>query len=51
MYWWWKERIQNEYISDERKEKKNIELPMGYIRMMCGKYQTRNVNWYEQKTM
>ena len=32
MYRWWKERIQNECISDEREEKKNIELPMGYIK-------------------
>ena len=45
------ERIQNEYINDEKEERKNIELLMECIRMMCGKYRTRNVNRYEQRTM
>ena len=33
-------KIQCEYIRDARKEKKNIELSIGHIRMMWGKYQT-----------
>ena len=38
------ERIQDGYIRDEREERKNIELSVGCIRMMCGKYPTQNVN-------
>ena len=47
MYRWWKEKIQNEYINDEREENKNNELSMKCIKMMCGKYRTQNVNRYE----
>ena len=32
----------------KEKKMKNIELVMGCIRMIYGKYQTRNVNQYEQ---
>ena len=32
------ERIQDECINDEIEEMKNIELMMGCIRKMCGKY-------------
>ena len=32
------ERIQDECINDEIEEMKNVELLMGCIRMMCGKY-------------
>ena len=34
------ERIQDEYINDEKEERNNIELLMECTRMMCGKYQT-----------
>ena len=34
------ERIQDECINDEIEEMKNIEVLIGYIRMMCGKYRT-----------
>ena len=38
-------------ISVMKEKKKKTELPMGCTRMMCGKYRTRNVNRYEQRTM
>ena len=45
------ERIQDEYIHAEKEKKKNIELMIGCIRMMCGKYQTHKEKRYEQRTM
>ena len=41
----------DEYIHDEKEKRKNIELMIGCIRMMCGKYQTHKENRYEQRTM
>ena len=35
----------------KEKKMKNIELLMGCVRMICGKYQTWNVNQYEQRTI